>query len=87
MFASVAYREEFVCKFKHEAVGPSTAVSRYHQISRLFFSSDDMNKLRMGPSTAVSRYHQISRLFFSSDDMNKLRMGPSTAVSRYHQIS
>ena len=55
MFARVAYREEFVFKFKHEAV---------------FFSSDDMNKLRMGPSTAVSRYHQISRFFMANDSPN-----------------
>ena len=55
MFARVAYREEFVCKFKHGAV---------------FFSSDDMNELHMGPSTAVSRYHQISQFFMANDSPN-----------------
>ena len=55
LFARVRYREEFAVKFQNEAA---------------FYSSDDMNKIRMGPSTAVSRYHQQFRFFLRTDSPN-----------------
>ena len=55
LFARVNYREELCSKFHEEAC---------------FYSSDDMNKLRMGPSTAVSRYHQQNRFFMRNDMPN-----------------
>ena len=36
----------------------------------VFYSADDMNKIRMGPHTGVSRYHQISRFFMEDDSPN-----------------
>ena len=55
LFSRVAYREEFVSKFKDECT---------------FYSCDDMNKIKMGPAPAVSRYHQIQRFFISDDEPN-----------------
>ena len=55
LFARVNYREELCSKFQEEVC---------------FYSSDDMNKLRMGPSTAVSRYHQQNCFFMRNDTPN-----------------
>lgn len=55
LFARVAYREEFVSKFKDEC---------------FFYSCDDMNKIKMGPATAVSRYHQQFRFFMIDNSPN-----------------
>ena len=35
-----------------------------------FYSSDDMNNLRMGPSPAVSRYHQQHRFVIQNNTPN-----------------
>ena len=42
---------------------------KFHE-EACFYSSDDMNKLRMGPSTAVSRYHQQNSFFMRNDTPN-----------------
>ena len=49
LFARVAYREEFISKFKEECC---------------MYSSDNMNKFKMGPATIVSQYHQQLRFFY-----------------------
>ena len=55
LFARVNYREELCAMFSDEC---------------RFYSSDDMNKLRMGPSPAVSRYHQQHRFLMRDDTPN-----------------
>jgi hypothetical protein len=55
LFARVNYREELCAMFSDEA---------------RFYSSDDMNKLRMGPSPAVSRYHQQHRFYMKDNAPN-----------------
>ena len=55
LFARVNYCEELCSKFHEEGC---------------FYTSDDMNKLRMGPSTAVSRYHQQNRFFMRNNTPN-----------------
>ena len=56
IFSRVNYREEMCAMYENEC---------------RFYSSDDMNKLRMGPATAVSRYHQQQR-FFARDNTPNL---------------
>jgi len=77
LFSRVAYREEFVSKFKDKCT---------------FFSCDDMNKIKMGPAPAVSRYHQMQRFFMTEDQPNLgnhdfPNSGYLIVCSGYHCIS
>ena len=55
LFVKVAYREELVTKFDEECQ---------------FYSSDDMNKLKVNPATTISRNHQMLRIFMADDSPN-----------------
>ena len=76
LFARVAYREEFVAKFKEECC---------------MYSCDDMNKIKTDSVIAVSRYHQQFRFFLREyspnfGDHDFLNPGYLTICSGYQML-